>query len=89
MGITPVRDSDSPAATDVYRTWAFMHIIVRMFLLTLNASRIADYSEEFIRLYRKCPTEFYSVKVSASAMETKDSKMYTNENNCCTLGQTH
>ncbi|CAG7828156.1 unnamed protein product, partial [Allacma fusca] len=59
-GTTPDRDS---TAVEVYETWSFLHLLCRVYVMTLFASRIHDSGNEFLQLFRKCPLDSYSLKV--------------------------
>ncbi|CAG7828967.1 unnamed protein product, partial [Allacma fusca] len=62
MGLTPTEEFKNSAATELYRTWSFLHILCRLYLLSLFASRIHESAEEFVELYRQCPSDCYSMK---------------------------
>ena len=62
MGITP--SGEDHLLQQVYTAWSFVHLILRVFLVSVSAARINDQAHATGLLLRMCPPEAYSLEVS-------------------------
>jgi hypothetical protein len=61
MGLTP--DANANFLEELYTVWSFIHLISRVFMVSLAAARINEHIKVTKRLFHVCPSEAYVLEV--------------------------
>ncbi|CAL8093418.1 unnamed protein product [Orchesella dallaii] len=62
-GLTPDKIAHS-VVHSIFTPWSFLHLTMRIFLLSVTAARINLYAHEIGNILKKCPIEFYDAEVA-------------------------
>ena len=61
LGLTP--SANNSAIASIYAVWSFVHLIFRVYVVSLAGSRVHDWAHKIVELFRLCPNEAYITEV--------------------------
>ncbi|ODM89736.1 Gustatory receptor for sugar taste 64a [Orchesella cincta] len=62
-GLT-VNISSSSLVHSIYAPWSFLHIIMRMYIVSICAARINMYAHQIRNVLQECPVEYYNAEIA-------------------------
>ncbi|CAG7727747.1 unnamed protein product [Allacma fusca] len=54
---------DKSAISNIYAAWSFLHLVARMFLVSITGARVNEWAHKVIEIFRRCPNEHYVAEV--------------------------
>ncbi|CAG7826075.1 unnamed protein product, partial [Allacma fusca] len=61
LGLNP--SGNTSLIASIYALWSFLHLIARVYLVSVAGARINEWAHKIGDLFRKCPNEAYITEV--------------------------
>ncbi|CAG7718720.1 unnamed protein product [Allacma fusca] len=83
LGLTPTANTTLIAS--IYAVWSFLHLIMRLLVVSITASHIHTHAHKIVDVLKKCPIECYTAEIERAERLIRTSQIGLTGLGCFTI----